>query len=182
MFLLGLSKGEVRAIHIWYWVRCFTIALKKMELVLLYNFVGFSYVGVDLFSPPPSSWEGDVNSLPPMFGRSRQTNILHTTINGDCLLCAIIDHIHIGVFVAAKRTLEILANHPFIKPIFIPPRMTGTLQPLDLHFFAPFKTTLKRCVAEFMIDCSRRVRPLKSCQAEYEKAKSGEQTDLTVAS
>ena len=49
--------------------------------------------------------------------------------------------------------LEILEEFPRIIPVFVPPRMTSQLQPLDKSFFAPFKKVLRTAVAQFMLSC-----------------------------
>jgi hypothetical protein len=53
----------------------------------------------------------------------------------------------------SRGAMEILKEFPQIQPLFIPPKMTSVLQPLDLSFFAPFKMLLKSSVAKFMLSC-----------------------------
>eukprot|EP01138_Halocafeteria_seosinensis_P008799 gb/GECG01008993.1/.p1 GENE.gb/GECG01008993.1/~~gb/GECG01008993.1/.p1 ORF type:complete len:414 (+),score=34.23 gb/GECG01008993.1/:1-1242(+) len=43
----------------------------------------------------------------------------------------------------STAALEMLEQFPLIKAVFIPPKMTSVLQPLDKEFFAPFKKLLK---------------------------------------
>lgn len=56
--------------------------------------------------------------------------------------------------------LEIMKQFPLIVPIFVPPRMTSVLQPLDRQFFAPFKKVIKSSVARYMLKCSARMDDL----------------------
>lgn len=62
----------------------------------------------------------------------------------------------------SQAAMDILREFPQVKAVFIPPKMTGVLQPLDLTFFGPFKSLLKLSVARFLADCGRSLATLQA--------------------
>ena len=55
----------------------------------------------------------------------------------------------------SRAACAILEEYPRLIPLFVPPKMTGKLQPLDVAFFAPFKKLLRRSVGRFMLECGK---------------------------
>ena len=53
----------------------------------------------------------------------------------------------------SRAAIEVLGEFPRIVPVFVPPKTTSLMQPLDRSFFGPFKALLKTAVARFMLTC-----------------------------
>ena len=66
----------------------------------------------------------------------------------------------------SSAAIEILKEFPRIVPIFVPPRMTSVLQPLDRQFFAPFKKLMKSCVARCMLRWTKNMQGLDRVESD----------------